>query len=206
MKSAIRKKGRSSKRRLGRARAGKKKIVVALCLIAIMVLMWVRVLLKNKPAGADAAPPAQSSGDTQAPARKPKVSFIDLPIIPGRNDRITRDFFDSQRWKYFGKSQEDLNPSGSGQVAATSEDPMIARLAQTLKLGAIVFGERRQVMVNGELISEADTFTIKDGSQHYECEVVRILEGAVEIRCGDSTVKLQLVQTTGTIDQDQDRR
>ena len=65
--------------------AEKKKTVCALCLIGLMVFMWVRMLSKRGPQGAQAALMVRQPTDSQSNSEL-KVSFIELPEIEARND------------------------------------------------------------------------------------------------------------------------
>ena len=89
-----------------RLAAEKKKTVFSVCLIALMVFMWVRVLDKKTPEAAEATleqSPALASqeaagDDTSKSSPELKVTFIELPKVAGRNDSIARDFFVSDDW------------------------------------------------------------------------------------------------------------
>ena len=81
--------------------AEKKKVVVASCLIAVMAIMWVRVLTKQAPQAAEAALTTEKLNEIGSSNQELKVSFIELPQVAGRNDVITRDFFASDDWRQF---------------------------------------------------------------------------------------------------------
>ena len=55
MQQNLKNNGQRANRLAGRFAAEKKKMVIALCLIALMVFMWVRVLGKKGPQGAEAS-------------------------------------------------------------------------------------------------------------------------------------------------------
>ena len=81
--------------------AEKKKVVLALSLIVLMAVMWVKVLTKNSPNAADAGLIAQLIESQNQSEPEIEVTFIELPRIEGRNDSITRDFFASNGWRTF---------------------------------------------------------------------------------------------------------
>ena len=69
--------------------AEKKKAVLALSLIVLMVVMWVKVLTKNSPKTANAKLIAELIELQNQYEPEIEVSFIELPQIKGRNDLIT---------------------------------------------------------------------------------------------------------------------
>jgi hypothetical protein len=146
---------------------GGKKTGIAIALVAIMAVMWVRVLTGQKPKSAEAKP--KSAQRTNEPKKKePVVRLIDLPVEPGRNDRIHRDFFTTQDWSHFssGSKSPSTGPDTEVQTAASNRtEEVINRLAKTLKLEAVVFGsEDPQAIVNDRRIRVGGTFTLNDGA------------------------------------------
>lgn len=175
-------------------RAEKKKTALALGLITVMAIMWVRVLGRNTPASAKATLTAQQENLNDQANSQLKISFIELPKIPGRNDEITRDFFDSDGWRAFIKKAENL--TGSGEVSVVSKDgseEVLIKVAGKLRLEAIVLGESPQAFINGKLMSVGDRLPIRDGIDMYECKVVRIEENMVFIRYREVEITLRLV-------------
>ena len=123
---------------LSRLAAEKKKTVLALGLIALMAFMWVRVLGKKTPATANAAstaPQADLNGQSNSQIQ---VSFIELPQVPGRNDVMTRDFFDPVGWHGFIKNGEGRNQAGNevNHVSTDASGEVITQIAQKLQLEA----------------------------------------------------------------------
>lgn len=197
MRQNIRNGNNGGNRFLSQLAAQKKKTVIALCLIALMGFMWLKVLIKKAPQTAAASPAAkQESPDVQMGSQL-KVSFIDLPEVPGRNDVITKDFFDVDGWQEFVGDKEGNRSAGIKDVNVASGDggeEVAHKVAEELKLEAIVLGKDPQVFINGKLLSQGDKLLINDGMETYECEVVGIEEKAVFIRCGKAQITLKLAQ------------
>jgi len=98
----------------------KKKAVFALCLIAIMAFMWVRVLTKKSPQSAAAASIAEEMKLAgQSNQESLKVSFIELPEVEGRNNVLARDFFTVGNWQRF--LREGKTGGGRGEVDVISK-------------------------------------------------------------------------------------
>ena len=97
----------TAKRIIDRLATEKKKTVFVVCLITLMVFMWVRVLGEKAPKTAEAAI-EQEMVTTVTSESEPqsKVTFIELPKVPGRNTEITRDFFALDDWGRFITARE----------------------------------------------------------------------------------------------------
>jgi len=195
MKRKITNASNGPNRLFGRLAADRKKTTVALCMIAVMAFMWVRVFTKETPTTAEATLMAQQ-GDLQGqPGPQARMSFIELPEVAGRNDVLTRDFFDSDGWRSFAKDREENNSAGNREVSGISghdSEKVIAQVAQKLQLEAIVLGENPQAFINDKLLLVGDRLLVEYGGNAYECEVVRVEERAVFMRCGQAQIKLRL--------------
>jgi hypothetical protein len=176
----------------------KKKTVLAVGLIALMAFMWVRVLGRKTPAPADAASTARQGSSNGQSNSQIKISFVELPKVPGRNDVMTRDFFDPVGWHGFTRDREGRNLTGSEEVNGSTDTTaeVIKQIAQKLQLEAIVLGANPQAFINDKLLSVGDKLLVKDRTNTYECEVVEVEERAVFIRCREAQIKLELDRTS----------
>jgi hypothetical protein len=185
-----------------RVAADKKKTVLALSLIIVMVVMWIRLLSGNKPDAAKGTPPAAQS-DTQGESGPyEKISFVELPKVPGRNDVITKDFFTLSSWQSFIKNEEDESLTGIQEVSVFTNDgskEVITRVAQNLKLEAIFLADNPQAFINNKLLSLGDKLLIKNAGGTYEFEVIGIYEDFVLLRCGKAQITLKLVQAIDVV-------
>ena len=178
--------------------AEKKKGVIALCLIAVMAVMWVKVLTKEGPQSAEAGFMTEQTDAEEQLSEALKVSYVELPEVPGRNDMIGRDFFDAADWQDFKLDQETNSTVDIGEVSATSTDvseEVVAQLTQLLKLQAIGWGKPPQAFINDKLLSVGDKMVAGDATETYECEVVEISKSTVLIRCRDVEMVLKLDET-----------
>ncbi len=168
----------------GQGGTGKKKRIIALCLIVVMVFMWIKVLGRKTPESAEAASGYKAATEGQLNT-EPKISFIELPIVKGRNDVLTRDFF----------AVDGKGSGGSKEVNVVSRDSSeeyVRRIAAKLKLMVIVLGESPQVFINYKLLSTGDKLLVEGQADTYECEVVRIERNTVLLRCGGAEITLRL--------------
>lgn len=187
--------GISANRVVGLFAAEKKKTVLAVCLITLMAFMWIKVFAAKSPVAAQAAAvnsqaATNSQVDTQA-----GVSFVDLPDIPGRNDVITRDVFASNGWKNFVNAEKNVVFTGEVNATGKSSEKTIESIVGSMKLEAIATGTNPRALINNKVLSTGDSVLVNNGPDSYECEVIKIDDNSVVIRCGTTEVILKLKQT-----------
>lgn len=174
----------------------KKKTVMAVCLITIMVFMWVKVLLRKTPV-AEGAVTTEQTGEKNGSNPLLKISFIELPKVVGRNDVITRDFFTSNDWRNFdGKKKSVVSIEEVNVTPGDEMENVIGKIVQKLTLEAIWIGENPLAYINDRVLSEGDILLVDDGINKYECEVAKIEDNTVVIRCGKAEIKLKLKKIT----------
>jgi len=174
-----------------RVTAEKKKTVFALCLIAVMVLMWVRMLTSSAPKDSEAALFEQPLAEEQQEVQK--ICFIELPSVKGRNDTLARDFFVIDN-EGFGITVEEVN------IIPQQEDneAIIRKIAGKLKLKAIVSGPEPEVFINDKLLSAGDRLIVVDEDGRYEFEVIGVRGNIVVIGYEHSEIKLRLPRDSVT--------
>jgi len=190
MKQVSRESGNGINRLFSQLAAEKKKSIVAVCLIALMAFMWIRVLGGKTPQSVKAAPKAQEVIKGQSNSEL-KMSFIELPKVEGRNEVLTRDFFVVDGGRLGGFQEVNV-------VSKDGREEVVRRVAEKLKLEAIGLGKNPQAFINDKLLSVGDKLLVKEGGSTYECEVVGIEEKTVVIRCGEAEITLKLTQATIT--------
>ncbi|UCC96805.1 MAG: hypothetical protein JSW66_13275 [Phycisphaerales bacterium] len=180
---------------LGRFAAEKKKAITTACLVIVMVFMWIKVLTRNTPEVAGAVPPTgllNVEGSSEAAV---KVSFLELPDEPGRNNVITRDFFASDGWRHFvGGRRKFADIEEVNVLSQNGSEEVIRKVAEKLRLEAIVVSKNPLTFINNKVLSVGDRMLISDGNDKYECEVAAIEENTVKIKCREAEITLKLVQ------------
>lgn len=181
-------------RLLGRFAVEKKKVVTTGCLIIVMIFLWVRVLTKNTPEVAEATAPTNVSSVEGPSNEAVKVSFLDLPKVPGRNDVITRDFFVADGWRHFvGGRRKFADIEEVNVLSHNGSEEVIRKVAEKLRLEAIMLSKNPLTRINSKELSIGDRMLIDDGRDKYECEVVAIEENTVKIKCREAEITLKLV-------------
>lgn len=193
MNMTVRNSSNGTNRFVGRLAAEKKKTVTAICLIAVMIIMWAKVLSRKSPATAAAALRNEIVHDENSNLES-NISFIELPIVDGRNDVLKRDFFAVGDWQDFIRNKEGKHLNEDVNVVSRRNREVMKRVAEKLKLEAIGLDGNPQVFINSKLLSVGDKLLVKDGGNTYECEVVSIEENAVLIKCGEAEITLKLAK------------
>ncbi|MCK4753268.1 MAG: hypothetical protein KAS75_07465 [Planctomycetes bacterium] len=179
---------RAGNRLISQLTAEKKKTVMAVCLIAVMIFMWVRLLGDKKPKNAKAAwMMGKANSGASVSGSEFGMSFVELPKVKGRNDVLARDFF-------VADAQGLDSDRGASVVLRNGFEGVGARIAEKLKLEAIGMGERPQAFINDKLLTVGDKLLVNDGLNTYECEVSEIEKNSVSIRCGEAEIELKLSQ------------
>jgi hypothetical protein len=168
---------------ISRAMVEKKKTAMALCLVVVMAVMWIRAFGGKTPTGAEAvvlspqAPSSQSNPKTE-------VSFLDLPYVKGRNDVLNRDFF----------TVKGFSLTAGNAKTNDDSDEHIKSVIENLKLDASGIGRIPQVFINGKVYTIGDELTFEDNGGIYKFEIVRIEKESVLIKYGQSKVELRFKQ------------
>jgi hypothetical protein len=179
--------------------AGKKKTVIAACLIIVMVSMWVRVFTRKGPQSALAMPTAEKVADDQMNPEL-KITYVELPKVEGRNDVLTRDFFTVGDWRHFARGGGEISGGDKGVsvIYSKGSEEAIRRAAGKLKLEAIVQDENPQAFINDKLLLVGDKISVKDGANTSEWKVIEIRDDSVLLKCGEAEATLRLKQTPKT--------
>lgn len=182
----------------------KKKSVMAFCLVAVMVFMWVRVLRDKQPESAEAAMRREQTANEKSNSQSmPKMSFVELPKVEGRNDALSRDFFAVDDWQDFLAEGQAGALAGIEEVNVMSGDELeksMGRVAKKLKLEAIELGPNPRAFINDKLLGVGDKLAVRDGGDTYECEVIGIEENTVFMRCEEVEITLKLMKVIETAD------
>ncbi len=168
--------------------AEKKKAVMAGGLVLVMVFMWAKVVLNKKtvePAAADTVSvPQQSQSEN-----KMKITYIELPLVEGRNDCLNRDIFDRKLWLSNLKNGHLQTQYGSAQLNGQSDysdnadAETIQKAADELRLDAILTGSNPQAFINDKLLSQGQKIATQYEGAEYIFTVETISKNKVELDC-----------------------
>lgn len=176
--------------------AEKKKVAMALGLVVLMTIMWVRVIGKGGPDSAKA-----SVNVPAVKVEKPKnidneMTFIKLPVVAGRNDVLTKNVFEVKNWQSFmAGSNFDLNQINKNQLTSNEiENSNIEMVSKNLTLDAIELGSNPKAFINGQLLSAGDKFALRIGENVFECQIKEVAENLVVVNFNGTDISLRLTQ------------
>ena len=189
---------------LGGFGADRKKIIIAAALISLMIFMWVRVILSSKAGNNASAAGAQTQAAIenaqQQTVEEIKIDYIELPVVSGRNDKLSRNFFDADSFSAFPLDPDGGYVPGSGsQGNGVSHDQNrnIDQIVQTIKVDAIIVGNesgKGEVFIAERLLSNGSTFDVDYKGRIYEFEVMEVFESKVVLKWKDVTVTIEMSQ------------
>ena len=178
--------------------AEKKKIVIAVTLIGIMAIMWVRVLAKKNGSSVGENPLAIQAAAAEEVSPKVQITYVELPQVKGRNDMLTRDIFSGSTWEGLGaeangaRKPNERIKSGNEKLS----DMITEMIGKELRLDAILSGKNPQAYVGGTLVSPGGKLIVKHEGENYEFKAVTMNENEVVLECKGVQVKLSMVRPT----------
>lgn len=174
------------------------RVITAVVLITVMAFMWIKVLLnhraeKNEAGAAVARAAAEAQDVGQQKEQQVKISFLPLPVVPGRNDVLTHDIFTADRWKAF--------PAGNRAKTGTSAEEIdrddagyINKIAETITLEAVITGPSPEAFIEDKLVSVGHKLPVRYNDRIYEFTVTEIHEMKVVLKWNDFTVDVKMSQ------------
>jgi len=176
--------------------AEKKKVAMVLGLVVLMTIMWVRVLSKDGPdsANASANGPAVNTKKPQKPDNE--ICFVELPIVAGRNDVLTKNVFEVKNWQSFmtgsnfGLNEINKNKSTLDEI----ENNKVEMVSKNLRLDAIELGSDPKAFINGRLLSAGDEFVLRIGENVFQCRIKEVAENLVVVDFKGTDISLRLTQ------------
>ena len=177
------------------------KTVTAVVLMALMGILWLRVLTGGGtgPAVAQAAEEPtsdQTENQSETPLRiEPKT----LPVIDGRHNVLVADFFTSSGWPQL--RQPDEAPSKPVDDVAAKQRQQKERfesLVQGLHLDAVLRtgdGAAARACIEGHVLSQGQSLTLKKNTETYELTVSEIGDNQVVLTWGQWSAVLKMAES-----------
>ena len=189
---------------LGGFGADRKKMIIAAALISLMIFMWARVILSSKAgnnaSAAGAETQAAIENAQQQNAEEINIDYIELPVVSGRNDKLSRNFFDADNFTAFPLDPDGSYVPGSGSRNngdSQDQNRNIDQIVQTIKVDAIIVGDesgKGEVFIAERLLSNGSTFDVNHKGRIYEFEVMEVFESKVVLKWKDVTVTIKMSQ------------
>jgi hypothetical protein len=172
--------------------ADKKKLGVMLGLLAVGLLLWGRLLLKEVPRTATATPKATATAaasSSPAPASDPTPQFDEpaVTVVVDLASTLTRDVFALDTAGYpEAKNGEESSVPAKPEIDTPDKAYRVARATEVsrgLTLEGVILSDEPSVIINGQLLQEGQQI---EGLTVYRIEnrkVVLEMDG-VYIRLG----------------------
>ena len=177
----------------GRLPADRKKLFVAVGLIAIMAFMWIKVLT-GKSSVKDAAAATDLAAAQQQKHPEVEISYIDLPVVAGRNDMLTHDIFDAKGFNAFTSGKNRVDADISNDDHQRTHQANIRKIAARLKISAIITGAKPEAYIEDKLVSVGSTLPVSYDNRIYRFTVTRISQEQVTLKWKDFVVNLKMSQ------------
>jgi hypothetical protein len=179
--------------------AEKKKVAMALGLVVLMTIMWVRVLSKDGPDSANASANVPGVNTEKPQKADNEMCFVELPIVVGRNDVLTKNVFEVKNWQSFMTgSNLDLNEIKKNKsILDDGENNKIEMVSKNLRLDAIELGSNPKAFINGRLLSAEDEFVLRIGENVFQCRIKEVAENLVVVDFQGTDISLRLTQKVG---------
>lgn len=166
--------------------ADKKKAGLVLGLLAVGLLLWGRLLLKQVPRTAT-ADPNQKQSAVDASQKRSTITQTEKVVELALSENFGRDLFSFHPEGYTRLTDVPITESGTDDSDVTAQKQArieaVRIAARRLSLQSVVQGEQPRAFINGQLIAPGQTvegFLLKQVTDRYA-----VLEmNGVEIRLG----------------------
>lgn len=186
----------------GRVVESKRKIYVAGALVAVMAFMWIRVFVSDKagPENADATV-AQSILESGEQVEEVKISYIDLAVVPGRNDVLTHDIFGFRSF-----NSDDEEPKIEAVDAGPEQDDqqqykeLLSQAARKVELNAIIVGvngKKSEAFIGNKLMLVGQTFDVVHNEKQFTFTVSQISKNKVVLKWNELSVAIWMSRENG---------
>jgi hypothetical protein len=135
----------------------------------------------------------QTSTLSRPAVQQEEVSFVHLPKVPGRHDRIAKDFFRFSRHVDAGELAESQHQASTPVLTLpqANADVPDEEIEDDLCLKAIMVAQLSKALINDELVTLGDILlTIENSEREYQ--VVAINEDSVVLKHGTTEKVLVL--------------
>ena len=183
------------------------KVMAMVVLLVVMAILWGRVLLKGT--GGPAAANAQDQESIQdtisdMASKALEIKAVELPVLPGRNDRVSNNLFSSENWTAFelNHNQDDskggVKVDGTGHATELTHRSRLERIAGRLKLEAVICDAQNrpfQAFVDDKILSVGSTLTVQEGPDQYVLMLEEISQKEVSFSWNEMSVVLKMAET-----------
>jgi hypothetical protein len=172
------------------------KTIAAVILVAVMGVLWVRVLFRSggaEAALADTSPVAVDSTQQADTDSEIQIRPVSLTEIPGRHDTIAADFFRADRCSAWAPK-----PVAADPVVKPAEDKsavVVNELIKAIVLEAIIKdaqGNPEKACINGTLVKAGSVLQVPVRNEMKSVRVTAVQPGRVQLSWQDRSIDIEM--------------
>lgn len=169
------------------------KTIAAVVLVAVMGVLWARVLMRSGPNTALASPSTANIDSVQQENTESAIQIraVDLTEIPGRHDVIAADFFRADRCLMWDQKTESAAPT----TKTADNQRLVSELIKAIALEAIIKdaqGNAEKACMNGTLVVAGSVLQVPVRNEMRSVRVMTIEPGHVRLTWQDRTIDIEM--------------
>jgi hypothetical protein len=169
------------------------KTIAAVVLVAVMGVLWARVLLRSGPdtALANSSTATIDLAGQENAESAIQIRAVDLAEIPGRQDTIAADFFRADRCLTWGQKTESAAPT----TKAADNQRLVNELIKAIALEAIIKdaqGNAEKASINGSLVVAGSVLQVPVRNEMHSVRVMTIEPGHVQLSWQDHSIDIEM--------------
>ena len=183
------------------------KMMTMFVLLGAMGILWGRVLLKGNNGPASASAQEQVSSQQPVPGScsddTVQIDPVELPVLSGRNDRVSNDMFSAANWTAFqlNRNQNDNNVGVTVNAEGDSGELMhrsaLERIAGQMTLETVICDAQNrpyQAFVDDKILSVGSTLTVEEGPDQYVLTLKEISQNEIVFSWNEISVVLKMAE------------
>lgn len=187
------------------------KTLAAFTLVAVMALLWGRVLLKGKGGPSTAAAQTteqQTQQELTSQSTGIEVIAIPLTVLEGRHDQLSSNLFSADNWTAFEFHEKDPEPVAEVVKETPREDPQerlrkkhranLEQISKRLALEAIIRGadgKPSKVFIDDKILTVGTVLTVQEGPDTYDLTLTELSEKEALFDWDGFSLVLHLAET-----------
>lgn len=167
---------------LGYNNRNNKKLILAISLLAVMAIMWIRVFIGGPKTISDADAVAVDNHDMQNSQEKDclRLRYHSLPFVMGRDDVLSRDLFSRKPWKEKKDSRGGEPIVCSEEIASDSDIAVGISDILGSKLKAVLSGS--EAFIDDKFYHIGDVLEINYLDKYYKLKIADIEDESVTFK------------------------
>ena len=188
----------------GQSGVSRRKVMIAAVLVAVMGLMWAKVLFADKvgPDNASASTDEGINGGSSEGSASVTIEYTKLPVVVGRHDLLMNDMFGIKEWcdvRVVEVVEPDVEPTKHVDGDPMSQE-QLDKLVENIKLEMILVGENgkdTEVIINEKMMKVGSKFKVENTSGTYVLEIIELSKNEVVVECEGIASAISMSEKNG---------